>query len=71
MKLRIRRRTDAGSGADVENATHLVRVDRREEQLLADALGHEDVRQVESVQLRLIVRQAVRCKRSKSASSSI
>lgn len=38
---------------------HLVRVDGREKQLVADALGHEGMRQVEAILLELIVGQAV------------
>jgi hypothetical protein len=51
-------RTDACSGANVENAMQLLALDRRKEQLVADALGHEGMRQVKAVQLSLYERSA-------------
>lgn len=46
---------DAGSGANVEDALRLLLHERGQKQLLADSLDHEDVHQVEAVQLGLVV----------------
>lgn len=40
---------------------HLVHVNRGKEKLVADALGHEGMRQVEAILLELVVGQTVDC----------
>jgi hypothetical protein len=52
-------RTYPRASADIEHTLHLFRVDRGKKQLVVEAHGYEQMRQIEAILLELIVWETV------------